>query len=53
MTKQYTYQLDEAQIPTRWYNIVADLPNPPATPCTPAPASPSAPKTWLRSSRWE
>src|SRR6516225_4654158 len=28
-------QLDEAEIPTHWYNVVADLPRPPAPPLAP------------------
>src|SRR5512143_2784825 len=28
--------LDESEIPTHWYNIVADMPNPPAPPLGPA-----------------
>lgn len=36
--------LDEAEIPTHWYNVVADLPNPPAPPLGPdgKPISPAA-----------
>ncbi|MDD3517146.1 MAG: TrpB-like pyridoxal phosphate-dependent enzyme [Chromatiales bacterium] len=36
--------LDESEIPTHWYNIVADLPNPPAPPLGPdgKPVSPDA-----------
>ena len=26
------FLLDESEIPTHWYNIVADMPNPPAPP---------------------
>ncbi len=35
-------QLDESEIPTHWYNVVADLPNPPAPPLGPdgKPVSP-------------
>jgi tryptophan synthase beta chain len=29
------YLLDEADIPTHWYNVVADMPNPPAPPLGP------------------
>ena len=28
-------QLDESEIPTHWYNVVADMPNPPAPPLGP------------------
>jgi tryptophan synthase beta chain len=36
--------LDEAEIPTHWYNVVADMPNPPAPPLGPdgKPVSPAA-----------
>ncbi|MDX9767380.1 MAG: TrpB-like pyridoxal phosphate-dependent enzyme [Ectothiorhodospiraceae bacterium] len=36
--------LDESEIPTHWYNVVADLPNPPAPPLGPdgKPVSPDA-----------
>ena len=27
--------LDESEIPTHWYNVVADMPNPPAPPLGP------------------
>jgi predicted alternative tryptophan synthase beta-subunit len=40
--------LDERDIPTHWYNVVPDLPEPP---CIQAPASRSAPQTWRRCSR--
>lgn len=35
--------LEEKDIPTHWYNIVADLPNPPAPPLGPdgKPVSPN------------
>ena len=47
------FLLDEKDIPTKWYNIQADLKTPaPAGRCTPAPASRSARRTWRRSSRW-
>jgi tryptophan synthase beta chain len=32
---QTKFLLDESEIPTHWYNIVADLPNPPAPPLGP------------------
>lgn len=31
---QYSYFLDESQIPTQWYNIPADMPSPPIHPAT-------------------
>ena len=27
--------LDESEIPTHWYNVVADMPNPPSAPLGP------------------
>ena len=38
--------LDESEIPTRWYNIVADMPNPPAPPLGPD-GKPVAPERLL------
>ena len=32
---QTKFLLDESEIPTHWYNVVADLPNPPAPPLGP------------------
>ncbi|MEZ5089913.1 MAG: hypothetical protein R2719_09440 [Micropruina sp.] len=32
--------LDESKIPTHWYNIVADLPEPPPPPLHPATKEP-------------
>ncbi len=32
---QTKYLLDESDIPTHWYNVVADMPNPPAPPLGP------------------
>ena len=43
MAKQYSYQLDESQIPTRWYNIAADLQNPPPPPLHPGTGQPIGP----------
>ena len=41
---QMRIQLEESDIPTHWYNIVADMPNPPAPPLGPdgQPASPES-----------
>lgn len=32
---QVKFTLDESEIPTHWYNVVADMPNPPAPPLGP------------------
>jgi tryptophan synthase beta chain len=37
-------QLDESRIPRRWYNIAADLPEPPAPPLNPATRQPAGPE---------
>ncbi len=41
---QVKFLLDESEIPTHWYNVVADLPNPPAPPLGPdgKPINPAA-----------
>src|SRR5215467_7624477 len=41
---QVKFLLDEAEIPTHWYNVVADMPSPPAPPLGPdgKPISPAA-----------
>ncbi len=38
------FQLDESRIPRRWYNIAADLPEPPAPPLNPATKQPAGPE---------
>ncbi|MDR3070507.1 MAG: TrpB-like pyridoxal phosphate-dependent enzyme [Propionibacteriaceae bacterium] len=45
MTQKDVYKvvLDEEQIPRYWYNIVADLPSPPAPPLNPATSEPLQP----------
>ena len=43
MAKQYKYQLEESQIPTQWYNIAADLQNPPSPPLHPGTGQPVGP----------
>ena len=43
MAKQTKILLDEAEMPTRWYNIVPDLPSPPAPPLHPATREPIGP----------
>ncbi|MDR1851588.1 MAG: TrpB-like pyridoxal phosphate-dependent enzyme [Propionibacteriaceae bacterium] len=40
---EYKVILPEAEIPTHWYNIVADLPTPPAPPLNPATDQPLQP----------
>ncbi len=49
---QTKFVLPESELPRRWYNIAADMPNPAQPPLHPAPASRSARTTWRRSSRW-
>lgn len=43
MTDQYKYLLEERDIPERWYNIVADMPNKPLPPLHPATHEPIGP----------
>jgi tryptophan synthase beta chain len=43
MAKQFKFQLEESQIPTRWYNITADFANPPAPPLHPGTGQPIGP----------
>jgi len=43
VAEQYKYLLDESALPTRWYNIVADLPNPPSPPLHPGTGQPLGP----------
>jgi tryptophan synthase beta chain len=43
MTGRTKYILDEADMPTRWYNIVADLPEPPPPPLHPGTGEPVGP----------
>ncbi|MCB2012800.1 MAG: TrpB-like pyridoxal phosphate-dependent enzyme [Geminicoccaceae bacterium] len=38
------YQLNESEIPTNWYNLVADLPEPPAPPLHPGTHEPIGPE---------
>ncbi len=40
---QHKYLLDESEMPTRWYNIVPDLPVPPPPPLHPATHEPIGP----------
>src|SRR3972149_5018378 len=41
---QTKFMLDESDIPTHWYNVIADMPNPPSPPLGPdgKPISPQA-----------
>jgi tryptophan synthase beta chain len=43
-SQDYTIQLPESEIPQVWYNIVSDLPNPPAPPLHPATHEPIGPE---------
>jgi tryptophan synthase beta chain len=43
MAEQHKYLLDESQMPTRWYNIIADLPEPPPPPLHPGTREPVGP----------
>jgi tryptophan synthase beta chain len=43
MTDQYKYLLEERDVPDRWYNIVADMPNKPLPPLNPATLQPIGP----------
>ncbi|MDF2822756.1 MAG: pyridoxal-phosphate dependent TrpB-like enzyme [Mycobacterium sp.] len=43
MSEQVRYVLDESEMPTHWYNIVADLPTPPAPPLHPGTHEPVGP----------
>ncbi len=41
--RQHKYLLDESEMPTRWYNIIPDLPSPPPPPLHPATQEPVGP----------
>jgi tryptophan synthase beta chain len=43
MAGQLKYLLEESQIPTHWYNIAADLPEPPSPPLHPGTGQPIGP----------
>ena len=43
MAKQYKYLLEDSQLPTQWYNIAADLQNPPSPPMHPGTGQPIGP----------
>jgi tryptophan synthase beta chain len=40
---QHKYLLDESEMPTRWYNVIPDLPSPPPPPLHPATHQPVGP----------
>lgn len=44
MTKQTKILLDESEMPTRWYNLIPDLPTPPAPPLHPGTREPVGPE---------
>ena len=44
MADQHKYLLDESQMPTRWYNIIPDLPAPPPPPLHPGTKEPVGPE---------
>jgi tryptophan synthase beta chain len=41
--EQHKYVLDESQMPTRWYNLIPDLPSPPPPPLHPGTHEPVGP----------
>ena len=43
MADRHKFMLDESEIPTRWYNIAADLPKPPLPPLNPGTGQPIGP----------
>ncbi len=43
LPQQHKYLLDESQMPTRWYNIIPDLPVPPPPPLNPGTREPLGP----------
>ncbi|VAX17722.1 Tryptophan synthase (indole-salvaging), partial [hydrothermal vent metagenome] len=44
MPVQTCFQLKTSDIPTKWYNIVADMPNPPQPPLNPGTGEPIGPE---------
>ena len=44
MKEQYKYLLSESEMPTRWYNIIPDLPNPLPPPLNPQTMKPIGPE---------
>ena len=53
MGETVKYTLDESRLPEAWYNVAADLPEPPAPVLHPGTGQPIEPTTWRRSSRWK
>ena len=43
MVDQHKILLEEAEMPTRWYNVIPDLPSPPPPPLHPATMQPVGP----------
>ena len=43
MTNQHKITLDESEMPTRWYNLIPDLPSPPPPPLHPGTLQPLGP----------
>ena len=43
-TKTKRFILPESEIPTRWYNVMADMPNKPMPPLNPATKQPLKPR---------
>ena len=43
MAERTKYVLDEDQMPTRWYNLIPDLPEPPPPPLHPGTGQPVGP----------
>jgi len=41
--QQHKFQLDESEMPTRWYNVLHDLPTPPPPPLHPGTLQPIGP----------
>jgi tryptophan synthase beta chain len=44
MAEQTKYLLDESDIPTHWYNLIPDLPEPPPPPLHPGTGQPAGPE---------
>ena len=43
MANQHKFLLDESELPTRWYNVIPDLPSPPPPPLHPGTLQPVGP----------
>jgi tryptophan synthase beta chain len=43
LSERYTYPLDEDDLPTQWYNVIPDLPEPPPPPLHPGTREPVGP----------